>query len=332
MLFTHHRMATTAVIGMTLVLSGCASGPKLSFPIALTKAIEGEVVSLNSVAQHGQTAAYQSARSVRTPQYWPQPGAQHGAQPVPQPVPQPALQHIAQIATMPPSQPVPFRSHPVERLRQPQRLPTYSHQRVTHQGYEPARHNQMIQQVGQQQQVSPPIVIQWDDHKQSAGSTRTTQSFSTSPTDITPHTMGQAPQPFSPPESLSNHVVHPMGDGCGEATPAVDFEKINQLVKRVEKMESDLSTSNQSIKKLTSSLASARIEISNLKRDADFWQSEVRRLEQSMQAQHRSDIASLNQISKVLETLLMEETDSTLDEEGPPDFDIATDPFAPVSR
>lgn len=315
MLFTYNRIATTAVIGMTLVLSGCAGGPTLSSPLALIQPIDGEVVSLNAVAQHGQTAAYQSARSVRTPQHWPRPGVQ--------------------IVTMPPSQPVPFRSHPVAQLPHPQRLPTYPHQQMTQQGYESIRHHQMIQQVAQQQAV-PPIVIQWDDHKQSAGSPRTTHSFSTPSADINPHaaatTTGQVPQLFCAPESLPNHAVHQMGNGCGEASPTVDFERINQLAKRVEKMESDLTTSNQLIEKLTSSLASAQIEISKLKRDTDFWQSEVRRLEQSMQAQHRSDIASLNQISNVLESLLAEDTESSSTEESPPDFDLAIDPFAPVAR
>lgn len=316
MLFNYQRMATIAIVGITLVLSGCAGGSKLSFPVALTKAIDGEVVSLSSVAQHGQSAAYQSARSVRTPRYWPQPGARS--------------------LTMPPSQPVPFRSHPVTSSPQPHRLHAYSQQQVTHQRDQPTRRDQFIRQVGQQQQTPPPIVIQWDDHKQSTGSARPTRTFSTStlhtPANITPQATGQTPAPFGPPEARPNHSIYQVGDGCGEVSPPVDFEKINQLVKRVEKMESDLSSSNQSIKKLTSSLASARMEISKLKRDADFWQSEVRRLEQSMQAQHRSDIASLNQISKVLETLLAEEAGSSPTEDDPSDFDIATDPFAPVSR
>lgn len=327
MLFTQYQMTRIVVICMTTALSGCAVRPGLSFPISVSKAVNGEVVSLKSVAQGGQAAFYQSARSVRTPQHWPQPNRQSVA--------------------MPPSHPVPFRSHPVRRSQQQhpayqanQRampLVTSPQQAMMRRSDQPQRVGQFIQQVAQQQ-TPPPIVIQWDDHKQSTGSTRTfsTSTFNT-PVNVAPQAMGtqasQGPEPFCPPEVLPAHTTRKLGDGCGESGQTVDFEQINKLVQRVEKMETELSSSNKSIKNLTSSLASARIEISQMKRDVAFWQSEVVRLERSMKAQHRTDIASLNQISKVLETLLTEEDggDPVFDD-VPPDFDVAVDPFAPVSR
>lgn len=353
MLFNQNQITKTVVMAMTLVLCGCAGRPGLSFPILSTKSIDGNVVSLRSVAQDGRTAYYQPAKSVRTPQHWPQPERQSTA--------------------MAPSHPVPFRSHPV---RQPQHqqqswaavnqsqqfatplvgtphLGTPQHgmtQHSTTQFNTPQqsaeyqreyawRDGRRIRQVSQQQTAAP-MVIQWDDHKQSSGSAQNTRTYSTStfnaPTNAVPQAAdrqtGQMPEQFYSPAGTNHHAVRQLGDGCGESTQTVDFEKINKLVQRVERMETELSSSNQSIKGLTTSLAAARFEISKLKKDVDFWQSEVLRLERSMKAQHRSDIASLNQISDVLETLLKEDGGAAASDDVPPDFDTAIDPFAPISR
>lgn len=311
-----------------MVLCGCAGGPGLSFPISLNKAVDGNVVSLKSVAQDGRTPYYQSAKSVKTQKHWPQPGRQTTA--------------------MSPSHPIPFRSHPTGQAQQQTwnsanqkatPLINGSQHAMQYRSVQPQRTGQHIQQVAQQQS-SQPIVIQWDDHKQSSGSPRSTRTYSTStfnaPINATSQPAAtqhnQVPQPFCPPQADPSYTVQQQGDGCGESGQVVDFEKINKLVLRVEKLESELSSSNQSIKSLTTSLAAARFEIRQMKKDADFWQSEVVRLERSMKAQHRSDIASLNQISQVLETLLIEEESTPATESVPPDFDLAVDPFAPVSR
>lgn len=332
MFFTQFRMTRIIIISMTMFLCGCASRPQLSFPTSLIKAIDGDVVSLKPVAQDGQNAFSQSARSVRTPQHWPQPGRHSAA--------------------MSPRQMVPFRSHPVQRLPEQESwnqthqthevatpLVTRPQGSMMNQAAQPPRAQQHIRQVAQQQSP-PPIIIQWDDHKRSTGIPNTTRTFSSSTfnpaVQASPHatrtqTM-QVPEEFCPPAALPPHTTTRLGDGCGDSGKAVDFGQIAKLVERVEKMETELTSSNQSIKELTTSLASARGEITQMKQNVEFWQSEVVRLERSMKAQHLSDINSLNKISKVLETLLTDESNVPAFDDMPPEFDLAVDPFAPISR
>lgn len=327
------RLTGTIVIPMTLLLCGCASGPRLSLPISLTNASRGEVVSLKAVGQDGSGPVFQTAKSVQVPQHWAQP-----QRTVPAPVPtvtfpphqrdawnQSGFQRQQEVA-------VPWIAEPPQRTPQPARYSEFR-QPVIRQVTQ-----QEAQQVAQQQ-GSPPLVIRWDDHKQSTGRTKTSRRFPAAPFEPPAHAIpsatGQMTQEYCPPESLPLPVANQVGDGCGDVFPSkqINSDQIDKLVKRVEKMEAELTNSRSSIFDLSRSLASARGEITQLKKDVGFWQSEVLRLERSMQAQHRSDIESLNRISQVLENLLQEDRPAapSLDE-GPPDFDLAVDPFAPATR
>lgn len=317
---------------MTMMLCGCASGPRLSFPISVAGGLEGDVVSLKNVAQDGSGPVFQTARSVQVPQHWAQPQRTAG-QPLVYERSLPAHQQTIQQQTR--NQTEPQEGVAVPWIRFPVKISRFVD---GSQNRQPTIRQVAQQQMGRQQS-SPPLVIQWDDHKQSMGKTRTTRSFAATPFQAPqngiPSSTGQPGADFCPPDSVPHHVVNRVGDGCGDENVTTDqrTDQIESLVKRVEKMEAELSSSRTSITDLSRSLAAARTEITQLKKDVGFWQSEVLRLERSMQAQHRSDIESLNRVSQILENLLQEDkavTPAPIEE--PPEFDLAEDPFAPVSR
>lgn len=324
MLFNPFRLAGTNFILITMLLCGCASGPRLAFPVSLTKGLDGEVVSLKTVGQDGSGPVFQTARSVSVPQHWAQPQRSG---------PQRTLSsnsYASQRANLNQTQSPEVDPVPWIRLPVPPNTPTAR----------PQYQQQVIRQVGQQQvqrtKSGPPLVIQWDDHKQSMGKVRTTRTYSAAPFDAPTGAIPSASgQEFCPPGPVSLPIVNQVGEGCGDniATKDERSEQIDNLVKRVEKMESELTSSRMSMADLSRSLIAARTEITQLKKDVGFWQSEVLRLERSMQAQHQSDIESLNRISQVLENLLLEDQSATpTPVESPPDFDLAVDPFAPTSR
>ena len=333
MLFTPYQIVRIVVVCMIAVLSGCTAGPSLSLPISLSlnRSNTAEAVSLRPVGQNRRAAFYRPARSSQTIADWPQPSEQS--------------------IVLPPHQPAtPFVSHPVSRgVQQPmdgldQKAGSSQYvfaeqQSLSDQQSWAASPQQEIRQVAQQQYL-PPVVVQWDNHQQPNGGHQTGRTYATpsasGPSYPVPQVMDTHPclecQQVFPPNALPDHTVQQLGEGCGEAPPPVDGKLINELVQRIEKLETDLSSSNQSMKTLMTSLAAARMEISRMKKDVDFWQNEVVRLEQSMKSQHRSDIESLNQISRVLETLLVEDKEPAVKDSESPEFEMAVDPFVPASR
>lgn len=371
MLPGNFSIAIALPFAAVILLSGCTAVPRISLPLHLAQADNGEVVSLRAVSQMGSGPVIRTARSQPVPQHWPQPSSvsafptatpeqqwnqnprpaatrlpqQNHQQPTRQIAPPLYIQQQATVnqaaVNRPGIQQEAIRRAMASRQQHAQQaVPLMIHDGRPSGNQQPSP--PAIRQVAQQS--SPPLVIQWGDHQQSTGRTQTSRTFTASPypapsetpAPTSASTQNQAAGTDDCPPNFSLPATDRAGDGCGESTQkkSVDFEQMARLVERVENMEADLKSSRDSITSLTESLATARAEIVQLKKDVGFWQSEVVRLERSMQAQHRSDIASLNRISRVLESLLesdRETPESNPAPQGPPpEFNVAEDPFAPL--
>ncbi|MEZ6132242.1 MAG: hypothetical protein R3C59_26575 [Planctomycetaceae bacterium] len=81
-------------------------------------------------------------------------------------------------------------------------------------------------------------------------------------------------------------------------------DQISNLFKRVNDLEGDLKRSDKSISVLEKSLTVANGEIVRLKKDVNYWQQELSRLESSVQKQHEDDIVALERVSEMLGLLI----------------------------
>jgi septal ring factor EnvC (AmiA/AmiB activator) len=107
---------------------------------------------------------------------------------------------------------------------------------------------------------------------------------------------------------------------CPRETPCVpDFQQWRSeiesqsaaLQRRIESLESELDGSREQVETVTSQLKASREEVARLRKELAHWQGEVKRVRTEIVTQQQSDLASLDELSEILERLLSEQRNAT---------------------
>ena len=103
---------------------------------------------------------------------------------------------------------------------------------------------------------------------------------------------------LSPSQPL-NQAPAPSTADCDVQLKAAKVEFDAKLAALESRFEAEQMAKNT----LNSSLDSMNSEVSRLAREVEFWRDEVRRIDRTTEAQHRSDMASLKSISQMIDTI-----------------------------